>query len=188
MSGRGHQRIPRTRFYVGCEGKSELAYLGLLRDIFEGAGILVHVEPDNLHPAGDPLRRIEAAIRRSDEKEKKHGSYAHRFVLMDRDQIADDPQRAAQIDALAHRHQIKLIWQRPCHEAMLLRHLTGHHNDEPPTSPLAQNALANVWPNYRKPMEKRDLARMIDLEAFQRAMAVEPELRHFAECLGFREA
>jgi hypothetical protein len=185
MSGRGHQRIPRTRIYMGCEGKSELAYLGLLRDIFEEAGILVHVEPDNLHPVGDPLRRVEAAVRRSAENERKHGQYDYRFVLLDHDQVDKDPQRAAQVEALAHRHEIRLIWQRPCHEAMLLRHLTGHQNDAPQSSMIAQNTLTNVWPTYRKPMEKRDLAKIIDLAAFRRAIAVECGLRHFAECIGF---
>jgi hypothetical protein len=53
---------------------------------------------------------------------------------------------------------------------------------------IAQNTLTNVWPTYRKPMEKRDLAKIIDLAAFRRAIAVECGLRHFAECIGFTEA
>jgi hypothetical protein len=44
--------------------------------------------------------------------------------------------------------------------------------------------LKKVWPTYDSPMEKRDLAKTIDLDALKRATAVEPDLLKFCVRLG----
>jgi hypothetical protein len=62
---------------------------------------------------------------------------------------------------------------------MLLRHLDAFAQNRPPTSAAAEAMLKAAWPDYRKPMTKIQLARRIDLDAVQRAAAVEPSLSVF---------
>ena len=96
--------------------------------------------------------------------------------------MAEDAER------LAGDHGIKLIWQAPCHEALLLRHLPGRASDRPPTSKLAQSALKAVWPEYEKPMSPASLSKRIDLAGLRRAAAVEPGLKEFLSDIGLDPA
>ena len=85
---------------------------------------------------------------------------------------------------LAREHDIRLIWQEPCHEALLLRHLPGRASDRPPTSKLALTALKAVWKEYEKPMSAASLSRRIDMAGLRRAAAAEPGLREFLNDIG----
>jgi hypothetical protein len=76
------------------------------------------------------------------------------------------------------------VWQRPCFEAVLLRHLEGRAGHRPPDTPGAGRALERDWPDYEKPMSRTDLARRLDLAAALRAAAVEPELGVMLRCIG----
>jgi hypothetical protein len=48
-----------------------------------------------------------------------------RAVLLDTDRRGQAPQRDMRMVELAQRTRLRLIWQEPCHEAFLLRHLEG---------------------------------------------------------------
>lgn len=181
---RPHSIPQRTRIYVGCEGKSEEAYIALVRDICLQHRIAIHIEIDNLHPEGDPRARVEAALRRSGHKQRNREPFAARYILLDADQLALDNDRAIQATNLAARTGIQLIWQRPCHEALLLRHLQGHSKDQPGNTQRAKAALKKEWPEYDSPMEKRDLAKRIDFDALGRANQVEPDLMAFLSNAG----
>lgn len=175
--------IPRRpRIYVGCEGKSEVAYVGLIRDILERGGVKISLVPDDLS-SGDPLSRVGEAKRRATQKEIGKEPFTTKFVLLDADQGQLD-----QAEAVAQDAAIFLVWQRPCHEGLLLRHFAGHQNDDPPSSALAGQALNKLWPEYQKPMEKRDLARRLDIQAINRAAAVEDGLTKFLRLLGWPDA
>jgi hypothetical protein len=43
-----------------------------------------------------------------------------------------------------------LIWQEPCHEAVLLRHVAGCDQLRPQTSAAAIAELRKCWPDYQK--------------------------------------
>jgi hypothetical protein len=179
-----HRRIPkRPRFYVGCEGQSEVSYIGLLRTLCETQNIRVTIEPDDLS-SGDPLSRVQEAIRRIKHKEVDRESFRTRFLLLDGDQAEDNKQKAEQAIRLAEQHGIGLIWQQPCHEGFLLRHFAGHENDQPATAVLANIALKKVWPEYVKPMDKRDLARRLALAEIARAAKGNAPLANFLRELG----
>jgi hypothetical protein len=79
---------------------------------------------------------------------------------------------------------VHLIWQEPCHEGFLLRHLEGHETARPPTSDLASQALKRIWAEYHKPMAALHLAGRIDLEALRRASSVEAALAAFLDQIG----
>lgn len=91
---------------------------------------------------------------------------------------------AGDAERLAQEHGIKLIWQEPCHEALLLRHLSGHAEDRPPTCRNAAGMLKAVWPEYGKPMSAAGLSQRVDLAGLRRAAAVEPGLKEFLDDIG----
>ena len=184
MSQARRIRPLRERIFVGCEGKSEAGYISLIGEIAKTAGLPVHLEIINLAPAGDPQSRVEAAVKSIAERERNREKFAFRFVILDDDQNAQSPQRAATAKQMAQSNSISLIWQSPCHEAILLRHFAGHTNDRPPTSALAELQLKAVWPDYAKGMERRDVGKRMDLDALKRAASVEPDLLQFLKRLG----
>jgi hypothetical protein len=81
----------------------------------------VHLHVVLLQPGdGDPLALVKLAQKRIAEGERKSESlYVHRAVLIDADRLGQSPLRDAQIAPIAHAAHIQVIWQRPCHEALL---------------------------------------------------------------------
>jgi hypothetical protein len=172
----------RTRIYLGCEGPSEQSYGKRLGEIAEAAGLHLYFDNDVLQPGGgDPLALVELAIRRIKVKEAKRTSFAHRAILLDRDKWGIKPERDTQIEPLARRNRLHLIWQEPCHEGFLLRHLERHEAARPITSDLASQALKRIWAEYHKPMAAMQLASKIDLEAVRRAASVDAALAAFLD-------
>jgi hypothetical protein len=170
----------RTPVFLGCEGESEQAYGQVLNDLLRDANRPVHLEVVNLNPgAGDPIVRLRKARQEIVRRRQRRSEFRLQAVLMDSDQVDADGKRRQQVERCAQELGIRIIWQEPCHEAMLLRHLDGLAQNRPLTSGGAQATLKAAWPDYRKPMTKILLARRIDLDAVQRAAAVEPLLSAF---------
>lgn len=175
----------RRRLFVGCEGESEQGYVAWLTRLAEARRVAVHLDAFLLQPGGgDPLAIIEQAVARADQQAARRGDYERRFVLLDRDKFGHSPQRDARIPQVAANGSIELVWQRPCHEAIILRHLDGCQNRQPQTSPLAGQQLGAAWPAYRKPMTAARLADRLDVDAVARISAVEPELAAMLGIIG----
>ena len=171
--------------YLGCEGESEVAYGQVINDLLRSRNIPVYLDVESLAPAaGDPLTRVQKAVKRIEERERKRGSFGLKAILMDSDQAVIDPGRAVQARQLATRKNIKLIWQDPCHEAILLRHMPGCSDRRPPTCPVAERALKAEWPEYEKPMRRVQLVKRISFDAIRQAATVEPELCAFLKYIG----
>jgi hypothetical protein len=181
---RRHLIEPKRPIFLGCEGQSETGYGALIAGFADEVGLRVHLEIVDLAPAGDPLGRVQKAAARIDHLRRRRGTFTEKFILLDSDQQAENPQRTAQARALAARLDITLVWQGPCHEAMLLRHLPGRAANRPPTSQAAHQSLANEWPEYVKPMARVDLIRRLDLAAARRAAEVEPGLMELLRAIG----
>lgn len=178
--------IPLRRpIYIGCEGASEVSYAGFLQDLIRDAALPVHLLIDELGPGtGDPQTRIEMAVRRLDQLRKKRTAPVERFALLDFDQAEANVPRADRARQLAAEHNIMIVWQRPCFEAVLLRHLPGLATHRPVDTQRAEQALLREWPEYEKPMTRAHLARRIDQAAVLRAAAVEPDINALLLCLG----
>jgi hypothetical protein len=174
----------RQRIFVGCEGLSEVGYIAFIRNVAEDQQLPIHLEIKNLAPAGDPFDRVNEAVKRIARLEHNREKFSARFVILDDDQNSQAPERAGNAKQLAQQNSISLIWQSPCHEAILLRHFQGHANDRPPTSAIAEQQLKSIWPEYTKPMERRDIGKRLDIDALKRATAVEPDLFKFLARLG----
>lgn len=175
----------RKRFFLGCEGQSEIAYARLLTEFVRQAGVSAHLDIRRLFPgAGSPSTRVRLAVKLLERPvQKRRVPYAGRFILLDRDQI-QNRRMAEEAERLAGDHGIKLIWQKPCHEALLLRHLPGRAGDRPLTSKLAESALKAVWPEYKKPMSAASLGKRINMAGLCCTAAVEPGLREFLNDIG----
>lgn len=176
--------IPQRKpIFIGCEGESEQGYAGYLQDLIHEAGLHVHLNIEVLK-AGDPLARLELAVRKLAQLRKTRGNFIDRFVFLDTDQLALSVDRANRARQLAAENGIKVIWQEPCFEAVLLRHFVGRTTLRPPTNQLARNMLLQEWPQYQKPMSRADLARSLDLDAVTRASGVEADLTVLLRCIG----
>ena len=175
----------RTRIYLGCEGPSEQSYGKRLGEIADAAGLHLYFDCDVLQPGGgDPLALIQLAIQRIREKVNKRGAFVYCAVLLDKDRLGQAVDRDQQITALANKHKLCLIWQEPCHEGFLLRHLDGQQTKRPVTSDLAEQALKAVWTDYQKAMPAMHLASKIDLLAVRRASSVEFLFKEFLDQIG----
>ena len=183
MRRRAHHRPERKPIFVGCEGASEVSYIAFISDLAKTARLPVSIKPVALRE-GDPLTRVEKAIRLINDNRKKRIDYAERFILMDSDQIALAPDRAEQAKLLAIENRISIIWQDPCHEALLLRHFAGHATKLPGTAAASTKQLIKQWPGYKKAMSKRDIAKLLTLESVSHAAAGQQELKSFLIFIG----
>jgi hypothetical protein len=187
MTSRRHLVRQRRRVFVGCEGDSEQGYGARLGELLEPIrrDRYLHVVP--LQPGGgDPLALVEQALRKiAADQRKGRPPYIVRAVLLDRDRWNDNPQRSARAEATARDNNLRLVWQRPCFEALLLRHLPGCRDYQPPTTPLALAELERHWPGYVKGLPALRLADRVDAAAVRQAAAVEPELADFLTAIGF---
>ena len=168
----------RTRIYLGCEGQSEQSYGKLLNAIADALSLPLFLDCDVLG-GGDPLFLVEHAVRRIHERASKRGAFVHRAIILDADKLESAPERDVRVVSLARKHRIHLIWQHPCHEGFLLRHLPNQETMRPPTPELALEALKRIWPEYRKGALAVELATWIDASALRQAVTVEADLRNF---------
>jgi hypothetical protein len=177
MNRRPAHRPLKRQIYIGCEGASEAGYAALLQDFINKADLPFYLKIDDLgRGAGDPLARVEMAVVHIAQQARRRVSPDACFILLDNDQVALDTQRAKRAQRMAAQNNITLVWQDPCFEAVLLRHLPHRATHRPPDSRHAEEALVREWPEYEKPMSRVLLARLIDMDAVTRAAAVEPGL------------
>ncbi|MEA2998982.1 MAG: hypothetical protein QOK17_815 [Sphingomonadales bacterium] len=172
--------------FVGCEGESEQGYAALLARLIDEARLAVHLDAVLLQPGGgDPLAIVERAATRADEREGRRGDpYVRRFVILDDDKLDQTPQRDQRIAGVAANSGLHLIWQSPCHEAVLLRHLEGCAQLRPPSTAIAGQQLVARWPGYQKAMPAVRLAERLDRAAVTRAATVEAELSVLLQEIG----
>jgi hypothetical protein len=184
---RTKQVIPqRRRIFLGCEGESERSYGALLANFVEERHGRIYLDTVLLQPGGgDPLALVELAIRLMRKRVQQSGGYAAKAMLLDADVRGRSPDRDGRALALAAKEGIRLIWQEPCHEALLLRHLDGCAALRPPTSDLSLAQLQQRWPEYRKGISAVRLAARIDVHGVRRAAVMESELRAFLTEIDF---
>lgn len=176
-------RQKKKLILLGCEGKSELAYAALLNQFIHEADLSVQIRPLRLESSGDPLSRVQLLLSKTRTDRKQ---YPWMGILLDSDQVqgGHSASRARDARHLAEKHDINLIWQNPCHEGLLLRHMPGQDKIQPVNCIDAQRKLVAIWDKYQKPMNAKQLARRIGLEDVQRAARAEPDLRKLLKATG----
>lgn len=176
----------RRRVFMGCQGDSERSYGALLHQLVANTGRL-HIDAVLLQPgAGDPLDTVKRACAVSAKRERDYGApYIFRAVLLDRDQYGLCPERDTEIQRLVTAGKLHLIWQNPCHEGFLLRHIAGYQRHQPPTAIDAMARLKARWPDYEKAMPYRYLATKISVDDLRRVCTIETELRTFLQAIRY---
>jgi hypothetical protein len=180
--------IPSRRpVFLGCEGESEQAYCIVLGDIIKQTVNNVHLEAMLLgEGAGNPLAKMKKAIKKIEQYERTRSKFWKKAVLIDSDLIDHDLELKILTENLASSRGIRIIWQQPCHEAFLLRHLPNCSQLRPPTSVLATRELMVKWQNYKKPMSGIQIAKSINRVGLEQASSVEAEFRGFLNDLGWQ--
>ena len=160
-------------------GKSERAYAALLNRFVREARLPVQIRSLSLEHAGDPLSRVKLLL-------KKVGAGDRQFqwmgILLDSDQIQGT--RAHKARRLARECNINLIWQNPCHEELLLKHMPGQEKIQPANCIDAERKLIAIWREYQKPMTANQLSGRIHLEDVQQVARVEPDLKRLLKATG----
>ena len=182
MSRRRPYIPQRRRIFLGCEGRSEHGYATLLaRMAREHGGIHVHIHVEQLQPgAGDPVALVARAEQMIAQSERVRERFEIKAILLDR---AD-----ARINAAAEARGVQIgiqhmIWQAPDHEALLLHHLPGCQNLQPPAG-ASMAALRRHWADYEKGRTAQQLGERIAIEQIRQACAVEERLRTFLTAVG----
>lgn len=83
--------------------------------------------------------------------------------------------------------RLMLIRQVPCLEGVLLRLHPGHEQDSPENAQDAENRLRQLWPKYRKPTTRHQLAARFSFADLQRLAAVDGEIRQLLEIVGLHQ-
>jgi hypothetical protein len=181
-------RPQRAPIFIGCEGQSEVSYAGWLRNLVRDRNLPFHLELSDLgRGAGDPFARVDMAIERLARLERNREPFKGRFLFLDTDQLAADPGRATQARQRAERNKFIVIWQKPTHEAFLLRHLPGRDTHQPPDKRAAETALAREWADYRKPCSAERLEQRIDLDGACRVAGQLPALADLLRMIALLE-
>ena len=187
MTSTGSKIARRKPIFFGCEGESEVGYAQTLGDIFDEQNLSIHLDAVLLSPgAGSPSSKIVMATKKIAEHERKRSQYWKKIILLDTDRLENDQNERDRTNSLALENNIFIVWQRPSHEAFLLRHLQGCAQLRPATIAQATSLLVDKWPNYRKPMNRMQVAKSINSVGVRQAAAVEPELRTILNEIGWR--
>lgn len=80
---------------------------------------------------------------------------------------------------LARSAHLRLIWQEPWHEALLLRQLEGWQTLPPSSSALDMFELHRRWPDHVNGTSAVQLARHIGIREIAWAASAEQSLREF---------
>ncbi len=180
--------LPQRRpVFLGCEGESEFGYGALIRRLREEYRHDLHLDVTLLRPGGgDPLALVELACQKIHSMERNRDiRYSIRAVLLDSDKLGRDQQRDQRMHHLAQKHAVRLIWQEPSHEALLLRHLDGCQALRPQNPAAALTELVRHWPDYTKGSSAAQLLKRIGAQHIARAASAEPSLREFLQDIGF---
>ena len=180
MRRRG-QVQPRRVIFIGCEGKSERAFVRFLAHLCQETGLHLHLDarPGN---GGDSVSIVREA-RRHLEKHPDRKSIKDSFVLLDRDRIAQDIKAGRDACAVASRWKIELMFLEPNLEGLLLRLHAGQERRQiVPGDTLKE--LRKVWPEYRKPPTATQLRQRFGLPALRSAARHDRELQRLLAVLG----
>lgn len=167
---------------MGVEGKSDRAFVQFLRQCCDEMGLHVHldVKPGN---GGDSVDVVEAAGRRLRSHPGRR-EIKHRFVLLDSDRIRQDRQAGRDAFERARKWGLKLVFQNPNLEGLLLRLHEGHEQRSI-GSEVAARELRKQWPEYEKASLSADrLKQRFALQDLQRAARHDQEFRKLLQVLG----
>ena len=172
---------PRRVIFIGTEGESDRAFVQFLQRGCDREGRHLHLlaKPGN---GGDSVSVVEEAGRHLARHSEKRDIGA-RLVLLDRDRIEQDLKAGRDAQAAASGWSLKIIFQDPNLEGLLLRLHPGCER-RTIAAGHAMAELRKVWPEYRKSLTADQLLERFDLSDVQRAARHDGELQELLAILG----
>lgn len=173
----------RTRFFLGCEGKSEVSYARAIEEIAKDEGLPITFDVSRFD-GGDPSVIAASAISSAAEKESEIDPFKAKALLLDIDRLDEkNRQDSDRIVKQLKDNDFITIWQKPDHEGFLLKHFSGYEDNRPPKG-LSMKALQKAWPDYRKGMTRRDYIKNITIDDVKRAAGKNSDLESFLRAIG----
>ncbi len=179
------KRPQLKRVFLGCEGNSERSYGAWLQALARDLHVPIVIDTYPETGGGDqPYEIIERCISEMLNRQRRYGPYSVRGILLDSDNLGNNPERDSEAEQMARANKVRLIFQEFEHEAFLLRHITRYENQRPKKGE-GREALKAAWPEYKRRFGKIQLYDRFSPEDLRRACTVEPKLRRFLKDIGF---
>ena len=175
----------RRVIFIGVEGKSDRAFVQFLQFCCDREGLHLHLNVTT-GSGGDCVSVVrEAASRLKRHLDRRGVSHSlHSLVLLDRDRYAQDVQAGRDAQVEASKSKIKIIFQNPDLEGLLLRLYQGRESREIAAGDSITE-LRRVWPEYRKSSLTADqLKRRFTVSDLRRAALHDQGLRRLLDVLG----
>lgn len=181
MRSRRRPVPPRRSFFIAGEGQSERPFARFLQHLCDEADLHVHldIKPQD---GGGSVAVIEQAGRWL-KKNRSGREYQARLVLLDLDRIEAEPQEGIQARAVAARYKLKIVFQDPNLEGLLVRLHAGQEQRKIRASD-SESELRKLWPAYQKPPTAEQLRQRFTLADVRRAAVHDQHLRKLLEVIG----
>lgn len=174
-------KVKRRRVvFIGVEGRSDRAFARFLHRRCDEKDLHLHliIEAGN---GGDSVSIVEDAARNL----KRHSGkkdIGDRLVLLDSDRIVEDRNAGRDVQNVASKEKLEIIFFQPNLEGLLLRLHRGYENRK--ITGNAMRELRKVWPEYTKKLTADQLDRRFGLSDLGRAARYDNGLRRLLEILG----
>ena len=173
---------PRRVIFIGVEGKNDRAFVQFLQRCCDKEGLYLHLKIATGH-GGDSVDVVKETTRRLtghlDNKD-----ISAKLVLLDRDRIEQDRQAGRDAQAVASESGLKIIFQNPNLEGLLLRLHEGYESRKIAAGD-SMAELRKVWPEYSKSSLTADqLSGRFDVSDVRRAAKYDDDLRRLLTVLG----
>lgn len=157
------KQFQRKRILVGCEGESEKSYITALSRLLDEKHKKIHLDPVCLD-GGDFLYLVERCEEHLVKVARNRDSYQLKMLLLDTDRLGQNVKRDDAAKKKAASLSLSLIWQNPCHEALLLNHFSGFEKYAPKGVQDARTKLRSQWTSYTKGLPARTLLQKLTRE------------------------
>ncbi len=171
----------RRGIFIGVEGKSDRAFARFLQICCDGEGRHLHLNVKTAS-GGDSVAVVKETVRHL-TRHLDRRDIDHSLVLLDRDRYAQDVRAGRDPQAVASKSKLKIIFQTPNLEGLLLRLYQGHERRN--IVPVASmSELRKVWPEYSKSsLVAEQLNRSFTVSDLRRAALYDKELRRLLDVL-----
>ena len=173
---------PRRVIFIGVEGETDQSFAQFLQFCCNRDGLHLHLKVET-GSGGDSVSVVRQAARRLTRKFDKR-DISHSLVLLDRDRYTQDVQAGRDAQAVASKSKLKIIFQNPNLEGLLLRLHQGHENRQIVAGDSITE-LRKVWPEYSKSSLTADqLKQRFTVSDLRRAARYDEGLRRLLDVLG----
>lgn len=174
-------KVKRRRVvFIGVEGRSDRAFATFLQRRCDEKGLHLHliIKAGN---GGDSVSIVEDAARYL----KRHSGkkdIGDKLVLLDSDRIVQDRHAGRDVQNVASKEKLEIIFFSPNLEGLLLRLHRGYENRQ--ITGNAMRELRKVWPEYSKKLTADQLDPRFGLSDLVRAARYDKGLQRLLEILG----